>query len=164
MKESDYLQDNIEIINKLKKLPIMGALEDKYIHGLVKLCKVMQYEPGEVIFAEDGFDQHIFFLISGKVKIVKKGIEVSTLSTTGDIFGEMGIIDAAARSASVQAVDLVNCLQMDVSYVDRLPDKEKETCLYVIYRVFTEILSDRLRRTTEELAKAKEEIGRLKGK
>lgn len=162
MKESDYLAENLDIVKGLKKLPIIESLDDSYVKALIKLCRITEHEPGEVIFDEGGFDQHIFFLLSGKVKIVKNGVEVSVLDRCGDVFGEMGIIDAMPRSASVHAVTKANCLKMDVSFIDRLPEKEREICLYVVYRVFTEVLSNRLRITTEDLIKAKTENERLK--
>ncbi|MBI5970077.1 MAG: cyclic nucleotide-binding domain-containing protein [Deltaproteobacteria bacterium] len=162
MKDTGFLQDNISVIESLKKLPIISSLEDRHIKGLVKLCKIIEYAPGERIFAEDGFDQHLYILISGKVSVLKNGVEVSALTKPGDIFGEMGIIDAAARSASVFAVDKVSCLKMDASFMDRLKGEEKQTVVCVVNKVFTEMLSDRLRKTTEEFIKAKEELERLK--
>lgn len=162
MKDTGYVQDNLSVIESLKKLPIISSLEERHIKGLLKLCKVIEYAPGERIFAEDGFDQNIYILISGKVKVLKKGVEVSTLGKPGEIFGEMGIIDAAARSASVFAIDAVSCLKMDASFMDRLKGEEKQTVVYVVNKVFTEMLSDRLRKTTEEFIKAKEELERFR--
>ncbi|OGQ55185.1 MAG: hypothetical protein A3J24_05320 [Deltaproteobacteria bacterium RIFCSPLOWO2_02_FULL_53_8] len=158
MKQSDYLDENIEIINSLKKLPLISSLEDRHVKGLVKLCRLTQYEAGEAVFNEGEFDQYIYFLLSGKVRISKNGMEVTTLGRTGDIFGEMCLIDATPRSASVFAVERTNCLKMDVYYIKRLPEDERNSSLYIVYRVFCEILSDRLRHTTEELSKAKEEL------
>lgn len=162
MKETNYLDENLDIIKSLKKLPIIESLDDGYVKTLIKLCRITEHEAGETIFDEGGFDQHIFFLLSGKVNIVKNGVEVSVLDRCGDVFGEMGIIDAKPRSASVHAAAKTNCLKMDVSFIDRLKDKERELCLYIVYRVFTEVLSSRLRITTEDLIKAKSENERLK--
>ena len=161
MKQSDYLQDNLEIVKSLRKLPILQSMEERHVKGLAKLCRITQYDSGETIFEEDKFDKFLYFLISGKVKIVKKGTEVGTFDRVGDVFGEMAVIDSKARSASVIAATAVNCLKMDISYLEQLPENERETAAYVVYRVFCDILSTRLRQTTEELIKAKEEIKRL---
>jgi len=163
MKETKYLEENIEILDSLKKLPIIESLDDAQVKSLIKLCRIVDYEANETIFDEGGFDQHIFLLLTGKVRVVKQGIEVRVLDRCGDVFGEMGIIDAMPRSASVNAIDRTSCLKMDVSFVDRLEQKEREVALYVIYRVFTELLSNRLRQTTEDLIAVREEYERLKG-
>lgn len=162
MKQSDFLEENIDIINSLKKLPLLGSLEEKHVKGLVKLCRLTQYEPGETVFKEGDFDQYIYFLLSGRVQITKGGLNVAALGRTGDIFGEMCLIDAAPRSATVRAVATTNCLKMDVYYIKRLPEEERNSSLYIVYRVFCEILSERLRQTTAELSKAKEEMALLR--
>lgn len=162
MKQTGYLDENIEILQNLKKLPIIASLDEAHVKNVIKLCKINEYEAGETIFDEGGFDQHIFFLLSGKVKVVKNGMDVRVLDRCGDVFGEMGIIDAMPRSASVAAIEKTSCLKMDVSFTDRLAEKDREVCLYVIYRVFTEILSNRLRETTDDLIKVREENNRLK--
>ncbi|MEE8285467.1 MAG: hypothetical protein V3R72_02105, partial [Gammaproteobacteria bacterium] len=51
---------------------------------------------------------------------------------------------------------------IDVSYIDRLSGHDRMAFCYVLYRVFSEILANRLRRTSEELIKAKEENKRLR--
>ena len=127
------------------------------------MSKLRQYEPGEVILKEGGFDSWIFFLISGKMKVVKNDESLSILKRTGDVFGEMGIIDASPRSASIYAVDKTVCLATDASYIDRLSGKDRYVFSSILYRVFSQILADRLRMTSEELIKAKEEIESLKG-
>lgn len=161
MRQSDYLEENFELVRKLKELPVFSSFHDRHINGLIKLCKIREYEPKEIVFEEGTFDNHIYFLLSGKVNIVKQGMVVCTLRRTGDLFGEMGIIDGKPRSASVHISDRTSCLMMDASFIDRLPENEKEVCLYILYRVFSDILSSRLRSTTEELIKAKAEIERI---
>ena len=162
MKQSDFLDENIEIINSLKKLPMLGSLEERHVKGLVRLCRLTQYEKDETIFKEGDFDQYIYFLLSGRVQISKNGRDVAALGRTGDIFGEMCLIDAAPRSATVRASAPTNCLKMDVYYIKRLPEDERNSSLYIVYRVFCEILSERLRQTTAELSKAKEEMAQFK--
>lgn len=162
MSDSDYLLvENFELARRLKELPVFSSFHDRHINGLTKLCKIKEYEPEAIVFAEGEFDNHIYFLLSGKVNIVKQGIVVCTLRRTGDMFGEMGIIDGKPRSASVHTSVRTSCLKMDASFMDRLPEDEKEVCLYIMYRVFSDILSNRLRSTTEELIKVKAAMERL---
>jgi CRP-like cAMP-binding protein len=149
------LDENMELVAKLKELPLFSNLDEAHIKGILKLCKIVNYEPGEVLFKEGQFDDQLYFLISGKVNIVKKGVELSALKRRGDVFGEMGIIDGKPRSASIVASEKTTCLVMDASYMERLEGHDKDTCLYIIYRVFSDILSERLRDTTEELIKTK---------
>ena len=162
MIESDYLKGNIRFLEKLGEIPTLATFSEQELKGLLELSRIRKYEPGELILEEGFFDAWIYFLISGKVKIVKQGEDVSMLKRVGDIFGEMSIIDGSPRSASVYAVDKTVCLATDASYIDRLSDNDRIAFCYILYRIFSEILADRLRLTTEELIKEKEENKKLR--
>lgn len=162
MIESDYLKGNISFLKKLREIPTLSTFSEEELKGLLELSRIRKYEPGELILEEGFFDAWIYFLVSGKVKIVKNGENLSILQRMGDIFGEMSIIDGSPRSASVYAVDKTVCLATDASYIDRLSDNDRVAFCYILYRIFSEILADRLRLTTEELIKEKEENKKLR--
>ncbi len=163
MIESDYLEENIELFEKLKQIPTLDAFSEKDLEALLQLSKMRTYKPEELILEEGHHDTWIYFLISGKVRVAKDDKDLSFLQRTGDVFGEMGIIDGSPRSASVYAVDETVCLATNSSLIDRFPDYDKLAFSYVLYRIFSEILANRLRATSEELAETKEENERLKG-
>ncbi len=163
MIESEFLKDNLKFIEKLKKIPSFEDFSKKDLKGILEMSKLRQYEPGEEIMKEGSFDSCIFFLISGKVKVVKNDESLGVLKRTGDVFGEMSIIDASPRSASVYAIDRTVCLATDASYIDRLSGNDRLLFSSILYRIFSQILANRLRITSEELSKAKEEIEKLKG-
>ncbi len=162
MIESDFLKGNISFLEKLREIPTLSAFSEDELKGLLELSKIRKYEPGELILKEGFFDAWIYFLVSGKVQIVKHGEDVSLLKRVGDIFGEMSIIDGSPRSASVYAVDKTVCLATDASYIDRLSDDDRIAFCYILYRILSEILAERLRSTTEELIKEKEENKKLR--
>jgi len=162
MVESIYFTDNTDLLNKLGEFPTLKHFDKKDLVGLLNLSKVIKYKPGDLILEEGKFDNRIFFLLSGKVKVTKEGKELSVLNRRGDLFGEMGIIEGLARSASVYAIDETVCLETDASYMDRLSGDDKVAFTSILYRIFAEILANRLRATDKELVSAKEEISRLK--
>jgi CRP/FNR family cyclic AMP-dependent transcriptional regulator len=162
MIESDYLKESGDLVQKLGAIPILKSFDEKDLKGILSLSKIRKYEPGELIIEEGQYDNWIYFLVSGKVKIEKDGKELGVLHRRGDVFGEMGVIDGSARSASVYAVDETVCLSTDASYVDRLSGNDKVAFCYILYHVFAEILAGRLRLTSDELVKAREEIAGLK--
>ncbi len=162
MIESDYLQNNNELIEKMRKIPELGIFEDQDLYGLMKLSKIRQYNPNELIIEEGSYDSWIYYLISGKVRIMKDDEEIGTLQRTGDIFGEMGVIDGSARSASVYSATQSVCLATDTSYIDRLSGDNKVAFGFILYKLFSEILANRLRISTSELIKAKEKLTMVK--
>jgi CRP/FNR family cyclic AMP-dependent transcriptional regulator len=164
MLESDYIKDNISLLHKLGHMPTLDLFSEDELKGALQLSKIRKYDAGEIIIEEGSLDCWIYFLVSGEVKIVKKDEDISILKRTGDVFGEMGIIDGSPRSASVRAISDTVCLATDASYIDRLSGNEKTTFCFILYQIFAEMLANRLRLTTEELIKVKEENKGLKDK
>jgi len=162
MVDHNYLKENKKIIQKLKTIPTFKYFEDKDLQGMMEKSKMIKYEPGEVIIKEGQYDNWIYFVIYGKLGINKQDETIGFLKERGDIFGEMGIIDGSPKSATIVAIDETVCLAIDASYGERLREADRLAFNGVLYQVFARILASRLRITTEELVKARDEIDMLK--
>ena len=165
MLESKYLKDNIENIQKLLGISALKNFETKSLQKLLRLSRIREYEDGEVIIREGDVDPWLYFLLSGKIRVSKEDMEINTIDKKGEIFGEMRVIDFMKRSASVVAVGKTVCLAVDTSAKNRIsaqdPTDEKLDFLLLLYRIFAEYMSIRLRVTNEELITAKKKIKRL---
>lgn len=162
MSDQGNIQGNNEIIQKLRAITPLRLIRDEDIKGLLKSSKMIRYDPDEPIISEGEYSSWLYFLIQGEVGIQKEGETINVLKTCGDIFGEMGIIDNSPRSASIVAITSTICLAIDTSYAEKLKGNEKNAFNAVIYRIFAEILAERLRKMDEELLKFKNENYRLK--
>jgi CRP-like cAMP-binding protein len=166
--ESRYLKDNIENIQRLMAIPALKNFEARSLSNLLKLSKIRQYEDGEVIIQEGDSDAWLYFLLSGALRIERNGLEIGTLNKEGEIFGEMRIVDNLSRSATVKAIGKTVCLAVDTTNRKRLSRPEDDTAreqaldfVLLLYRIFAEYMSIRLRLTNEELVTAKKEVNRL---
>lgn len=159
MKETTYLEENERLMDFLKKVPVFDPFDQEALHSLIQISKLKMYENGECILEEGSADTWLYFLVQGKVRIVKGEADVTVLKRRGDIFGEMGVISLAPRSASAYAVGATVCLSTDFSRIDDFDKEDKVLVGYVLYRIFSEILVGRLKQTTEELMKIKGKAG-----
>jgi CRP/FNR family transcriptional regulator, cyclic AMP receptor protein len=165
MIESRYLEDNIENIQKLMSIPGLKNFEAKSVGKLIKLSKVREYRDGEVIIQEGEQDPWMYILLSGKIRIFKENHEIAMIGKKGEIFGEMRIIDSKARSASAAAVGKTVCLAVNTTAKNRLStvttEEDRLDFLLLLYRVFAEYMSVRLRAANDELVAAKKKIKHL---
>jgi len=165
MIESKYLKDNIENIQKLMAIPYLRDFETKSLGKLLKLSKIREYEDGETIIHEGDADPWLYFLLSGKIRISKESLEIGIIDKKGEIFGEMRIVDSMDRSATVKAFGKTICLDVDSGAASRLtpntPQEEKLDFLLLLYRIFAEYMSIRLRATNEELIATKKKVKHL---
>ncbi len=159
MIESKYLKENIENIQRLMSIQALKHFETRNLGKLLRLSKIRQYEDGEQIIQEGDMDPWLYFLLSGKIRISKETEDIGTINRKGEIFGEMRIIDDQSRSASVYAVGDTVCLAVDTSAGNRLTSSQEKDerldFLLLLYRIFAEYITARLRLTNEELVRAK---------
>jgi CRP-like cAMP-binding protein len=164
MIESKYLKDNVQNIQRLLAIPGLKDFETRNLAKLLRLSKIREYEDGELIIREGEEDPWLYFLLSGRIKIKKNDIEIAKIDKVGEIFGEMRIVDFQNRSASVFADGRTICLGVDTSAKGRLATASVEErdarldFLLLLYRIFAEYMSIRLRATNDELVKAKTDL------
>jgi CRP/FNR family cyclic AMP-dependent transcriptional regulator len=159
MPERPSIKENKDIIQKLLDIPMLKSMSKEDLRGILTMSKLVTYEEEEYIIREGQYDNWIYFLLSGKVGIHKQGEIIATLQRLGDLFGEMGVIDGSPRSASIIALKETTCL---CSYVDRLEGGSKIIFTSILYRIFSEILANRLRMADAELVKLRDENSILK--
>lgn len=165
MIETKYLQENVQNIQLLMAIPGLHHFEAQKLGSLLRLSRIRCYDAGEIIIREGDNDPWLYFLLSGSVKIVKDGIEISRLEKSGEIFGEMRIVESQSRSASVYALENTMCLAVDTSAKERLYKNDERTDLLLfLYRIFAEFTSVRLRLTNDELIKCKKQLQNLSQK
>ena len=158
MQESRYLKDNLENIQRLMSIPALRNFETSNLSRLLHLSKMREYDADEVIIQEGDDDPWLYFLLEGSVRVSKKEVVIGTLSEVGEVFGEMRVIDSQNRSATVVALEPTVCLAVNTAAKERMTGKcdrdEQLDFLLLLYRIFAEFLSIRLRLTNEELIKA----------
>jgi len=163
MIESKYLTADSQNIQKLMGIPGLKKFKTEHLGTLLRQSKIRQYDHDEIIIQEGDTDPWLYFLLSGKVKILKQGEEISTIDRQGEVLGEMSLIDGSARSSTICSEGKTVCLAVDSSASNTLVSKEeKREHLLIMYRIFMESMSTRLRMRTEELAAAREDNKRLR--
>lgn len=163
MQESPYLTGNELLAEKLKRLPFLGAVGEKYIHDILCLSKIRKFDDGEVITEEKSYDSWVYILFSGAVKISKGGKEIAKLDEIGNMFGEIAVVDGKRRSASVEAVGPTVCLALDASFMNQTAELyEQAVFVSVLYKLFAEVIARHLRSANEEIFRLRQELDALK--
>ncbi len=158
MRETDYLKENTKAMDLLKRIERFKAFSDSDINAFLDVGKLKEYEAGETIIKTGETDHWVYFLISGEVKVVRGEKVFGILNRSGDLFGEMGVIDGAPRSASVWALTKTMVLGVDCSLLSNERMQNTYIFHYTIFRLFAESLAERLRVTTSDVIKLHNDI------
>ncbi len=147
--------NNDEVMGLLRKVKSFPLFSDQDLLGLSQVSQLKELEIGEVIIQQGEYDGCIYILLKGNLEISKDGKRIGTMNHSGEIFGEMSIVDGSPRSATIKATEETVVLSIDAAIMDRNLNPDDVHRCYVVYRLFAEALAERLRETTAENIKLK---------
>lgn len=133
----------VEKVLILKSLSIFKDTPEHILADLAPLMDEEEYEKGTLIFNEGEIGDCMYIIHVGEVRIHKGGTMLAVLKEK-EVFGELALLDAEARSASATAHS--NCI---LFRIDQEPLYEVIENRPEVARGFIKILCQRLRAMNE---------------
>jgi CRP-like cAMP-binding protein len=119
--------------------------------ALEKAGELRNLVRGDVLFREGDVPDRLYVVLGGRIAIASKSIDgresVYALMETGNLFGEMGLLDGLPRSAEARALEPSGVLSVPYEPVRDLLDRQPARLWNVV-----RMLSGRLRAMDEALA------------
>lgn len=140
----------------LGRMPLFARLGDRELLRVMQSVEVRKYDDGQTVIREGDKGDELFIVLSGKVD-VSRGGETLTRLGAGEHFGEMALIRAVPRSATVTSdggAELIVIRRQDFFEILR---NEHEIAVKMLWQ-FLGVLADRLDQTSSELRHAKQEL------
>jgi len=147
---------NTEMKALLGTCALFTGFHEGQMESLYNRAHVLEFEPDQIIFEEETPGSSVFVLIDGSVDVEKKTPDgnqmiLTTLSDPGDIFGEMSIIDARSRSATVRARGNTKLLSVTKEALFDLYGEYPELMLLVPSNIAV-VLAERLQAVDETMS------------
>jgi hypothetical protein len=79
----------------------LKSLTELQLNLLLKVIKFQTYQPNEIIFSQGDFGSSLFIIDKGEVEVLIDGKVIRKL-TSGQIFGELGLLFNSPRSATIR--------------------------------------------------------------
>lgn len=135
----------------LRHVWLFSEMSDEQLESISSFTFEKSFDPGEIIVEEGQTGNGLYVIVSGNVEVLKGDLaatpQVLAKRGAGDVFGEMALLGEWPRTASVRALDDVQCLGIDrwvfLSQLERQPK--------VTIRLL-QILAQRLRDSDARLA------------
>lgn len=140
----------------LAKMPLFARLTERELLRVMQAVQVREFQDGDVVIREGDRGEELFIVLRGQVR-VSRGGETLTRLGVGEHVGEMALIRAVPRSATVSSdgpSELISISRTDFFEILR---KEHEIAVKMLWQ-FLGVLADRLDATSSELRQAKEEM------
>lgn len=133
-----------------KVLYILGQLTDREVEWLAANGTRRTIPGGQKIITMGQPLESLYFLLSGEMSVTVDGIgEISRLKT-GEILGEMSLVDSSPPSATVTAISESKVLEVPKRKLNEKMSTDLEFAAH-FYKAIAIFLSDRLRKTIKHL-------------
>jgi CRP-like cAMP-binding protein len=133
-----------------KVLFIFSVLSDGDVEWLAKAGQRVHVDPGEVLIPLGSRIDYLYFVLEGRLAIKTKSGDPIALLESGEIIGEMSLVDPAPTSVSVEVVADSTLLRIaDGVLRDKLETDPGFASRF--YRALCVFMADRLRHTTQRM-------------
>jgi PPM family protein phosphatase len=156
--EGAIVQDRAEELARkvdvLRRMPLFRHLIYKEILRVLNVTTVREFAPGEEVIKEGTPGDEMFILLRGKLKLHKNDAFITHLMPGAHI-GEMALVDRRQpRSASATAEERSRLLGLKRRDFYEIIRKEPQLSVKLLW-AFTQVLAERLRKTTADLSGAR---------
>jgi PPM family protein phosphatase len=139
----------------LAKMQLFSRLTERELLRVMQAAEIKEYAQGDIIMREGDKGDELFIVLSGKVAVVRGEATLAHLGP-GEHVGEMALIRAVPRSASVIAEVVTEMVKIKRSDFFEILRREHELAIKFLWQ-FLGVLADRLDATSRELRSAREE-------
>ena len=155
---ADRAEELARKVDVLRRMPLFRHLIYKEILRVPNVTTVREFAPGEEIIKEGTPGDEMFILLRGKIRLHKNDAFITYLAPGAHI-GEMALVDRRQpRSASATAEERSRLLGLKRRDFYEIIRKEPQLSVKLLW-AFTQVLAERLRKTTAELSGARLEAG-----
>ena len=137
----------------LQEVELFSELSSEQLLKIVQILRPQQAKPGEILFRAGDRGDAAYIIYQGGVEIYNnaegRSITIARLDS-GAVFGELNLIDGAPRSASARAMLPTRLLLLDKARFDEMR-QDLDPTAYLILRVLSNQLCDRIRETNEQI-------------
>jgi serine/threonine protein phosphatase PrpC len=152
---SDLIEEVNLKIDTIQGMPLFKFLAYPELVKIINITQMVEVNPNDTIIKEGEQGDELYIVLTGTVRVHKGDTNIVDLKN-GAHFGEMALIDTAVRSADVTAKEHTKLLKISRQDFFQVIRNEPPLATKLLWS-FLQVLSDRLRTTSEDLSDAREE-------
>ena len=134
-------------------MQLFRYLSYKELVGVMNMTETREFQAGEEIIHQGEEGESMYVVLSGQVRLHEGEMNVVELGK-GQHFGEMALIDRTVRSLSATATEHTRLLSIERKDFYNIIKKQPELSVKLLWS-FTQVLAERLRKTTADLSGAR---------
>jgi len=162
MKEFAYIHDSKQG-SPVKTVPALASFNEEQLDEVLNSSSLLQCEPGDVIIKEGSIDSRIYILLSGELEVRVGDKRVAAIARSGEVFGELALVNQDKRLASVIASTKAVCLAVDQKFLQDIHPREEDPDFHAsLYEFVARLVVRKLEATSRRLAEVEKELRLLR--
>lgn len=163
MKEFAYIPDEGARPAALQAVPLFSSFSDEQLDDVLNSSNLLQCDIGDAIIKEGSIDSRFYILLSGTLEVRVGEKHVANISRSGEVFGELALVNHDKRLASVVAATKAVCLAVDQKFLQDIHPREEDPSFYAsLYEFVARLIAKKLDSTSRRLAEVEKELIALK--
>lgn len=139
-----------DIAKELKAFQFFRTFPDELLLQVATLVETCAFAKGDVILKEGQLNKNLYFIRSGHAEVVLAGEVVALLQNPGEVIGEMSVVTGKPASTTIRAGSDIQAFAINTDNFAYVPPKDQDHFLHLLYRIYSNILADRLVKTNEK--------------
>ena len=163
MKEFAYIHDEGTTPAALQTVPLFKTFTEEQLDDVLNSSNLLQCDVGDAIIQEGTIDSRIYILLSGTLEVRVGGKHVANIARSGEVFGELALVNQDKRLASVVAATKAVCLAVDQKFLQDIHPRDEDPAFYAaLYEFVARLIAKKLDATSRYLAGVEKELRELK--
>ncbi|WP_089725233.1 Crp/Fnr family transcriptional regulator [Candidatus Thiosymbion oneisti] len=125
------------------RIPFLNDLSDAECNRLAEIVTVMRLQKGDILIEQGKKDDSLYVLIEGRLRVNRStggGSQVTLACIReGEMAGEMGFLDDSEHSATLQADDTSEILQINRNDLEGLLEEHPQTVYKLMRAIAREV-------------------------
>jgi CRP/FNR family transcriptional regulator len=145
-------EEQASAVELLARVPLLSGLEPTELERIAQVAIPRSFPKGARVFHEGDRSDACYVIRSGEVRVTRehsdgRAIALATLGT-GELVGELAMLDGGVRSASVEALTEVELLAVSATDMKGLLERNAQITAKLVVA-----LTRRLRETNERISR-----------
>ena len=163
MKEFAYIHDEGNLPAALQAVPFLNSFSDEQLEDVLNSSSLLECEVGDSIIEEGTIDSRFYVLLSGQLEVRIGGKKVAAITRSGEVFGELALVNHDKRLASVVASSRSVCLAVDQKFLQDIHPREEDPAFHAaLFEFVARLIAKKLDSTSRRLAVVEKELRELK--
>jgi CRP-like cAMP-binding protein len=113
------MMTTVERVVALHRVGLFADVPGRTLAALAQRASEVEIEPGTVVIAEGAVEQHMYAVVSGRLRVHRGERSITELGS-GSTVGELAVLVPEPRAASVTAIEPAILLRIDKPLLDEL--------------------------------------------